>query len=207
MKNMPKLASHVTLSKYLEHGANYVDWYEEARQEIMRYSWHYGYTSTRVCDLLALFSPRVAVKRSLRFTHHYLQTGEFSHDVTRSTRAAVDHYEETCIIRGPKTSRFAANLKGDYRFVVLDVWMSKAFNVDQGVFGRKPVYKECSNRVIKVARQYGLTPAATQAGIWAGVVRKAGRNVPRFRLMKKTLFGECFIYEENNNAKRVLTNV
>jgi cobalamin biosynthesis protein CbiD len=135
-----------------------------------------------VGSLLALFSPRVSVKRSVNFTKHYISTGEYRHDVVRSVRAAVDHWSKTGEIRGPKTSAFRNAMLGDLNAVVLDVWMAKFFKVDQKVFGTKSGYRLFSERLCRIADALGVSPRDAQATVWVYTLRLHGRNPPMMDL-------------------------
>jgi len=106
-------------------------WYSEAHSVLVS---EFGLLSGYVADLLALFSPRITVRRSVRQTLNYLRTGTFLLDCTIHIQAEVQNYEATSIIRGPKTSAFARNLRGDYYPVALDVWMARLLGVPQRSF-------------------------------------------------------------------------
>jgi len=107
----------------------------------------------------------------------------------RSIRAAVDHYEQTSEIRGPKTGAFARCLLGNGDRVVLDVWMAKAFRIPQSAFNRPAVRARCEHRIAKAGERLGLTPAETQAAVWTAIVRDHGRRPAPFRIVDDTLFG------------------
>lgn len=148
-------------------------WYTKAEQQLRK-----TYDPPRVAALLALFSPRVSVKRSVNFTKYYIDTGTYRHDVVRSVRSAVDHWELTGSIRGPKTGAFYKALMGDTQAIVLDVWMSKLFGVDQKIFGTKTGYQLYSDKIKVIAEQHELSPRDTQACLWVGYLRLVGRNPP-----------------------------
>jgi hypothetical protein len=147
----------------------------------------------RLADLLSVFSPRLQVLRSIRLTLEYIETGIVPSGVMRGTRAALEHYESTGEIRGPKTGPFARALRGDESAIVLDVWMAKAFGIPQTKLTGKAVAARCKGRIRTVARRLGWTPAETQAAIWTAAVRRAGRTPARFRLIERTLFGRVLV--------------
>lgn len=185
----PRLASVSTLVRLAEQGEAGRFWYDEAREQVDRGSVLLNIAPRRFADLLALFSPRVAVKRSIRFAVRYAETGEYAADVMRSVRASVDHYEQTGEIRGPKTRPFADALRGDGSAIVLDVWMAVAFGVDQRAFNRVGVHAECTRRIRIAAKRLGWTPAETQAAMWYATVRNAGRSPGRLHIVRDSLFG------------------
>jgi hypothetical protein len=108
----------------------------------------------------------------------YMHDRALPTDVIKTTRLALQHYENTGIIRGPKTSQFARALKGDLNAIVLDTWMAVAMEIDQPLFTRKWVERYAKEQVRFVADLLGVMPAEAQAMIWAGTVREVGRNVP-----------------------------
>lgn len=188
-RSIPRMASVPTLLALAERGEAGRTWYQTAKTEISRAAalldipdWYYA-------DLLALFSPRVSVRRNIRLTNYYITSGDFHKTTMRGVRAAVDHYESTSEIRGPKTSEFARALLGAGDAIVLDVWMARAFGVNQLEFSRPAVRARCEQRIRKVARGLGWSAAETQAAIWCVSVESAGRNPTAFIIVHDTLFG------------------
>lgn len=163
-------------------------WYRVARAVIRRLADHRNerrddYYGT-LCDLVAITSPRTSVKRNLKFAW-----GEFigqprPSDMIRSTRAALDHYHRTGEIRGPKTSRFAAVLRGDDNVVVVDSWIARGLSVPDKQARNKST-QELAERVIgHVAGRFGWCLSEAQAAVWAGIIRTHYRDgkVPRMRI-------------------------
>lgn len=183
-KKLPRLVSVDRLAALAHSGRDGAGWYDEARahadvrSNVLRLA--HGINTldvTRYVELLALFSPRVQVVRNIRITEYYLQHGQiFASETMPAVRAAVRHYESTGKIRGPKTSAFANAILGDTDAVVLDVWMARAFGIDQELFSRIPIHKECCKRIRKAATLVGLRPAETQAAIWYATIWNAGRR-------------------------------
>lgn len=185
-----RMSSVDTLSALCEQGERGLHWYSHAKSQILEASSILSVEPQRLADLLALFSPRVSVKRNIHFAVHYVRTNTHTHDVMRSTRIAVAHYEETGIIRGPKTSAFSRAIMGDPDAVVLDVWMARALRIPQTAFDRKPVHAKATERIAKTASRLSVSPAQAQAAIWTATVSNAGRNPPQFTLVHNTLFGK-----------------
>jgi len=168
-------------------------WYNYATEQVKGAAFILDIDSDRLSDLLALFSPRVSVKRNIRVTLAYLATGKHGKGTMKGTKAAVTHYELTGDIRGPKTSAFAKALQGDLSAVVLDTWMADAFGIDQSRFSVKAVHRECCKRIRAVAGELGWKPAEVQAAIWVAVVRQSGRAVVPYALVEKNLFGTILV--------------
>lgn len=164
-------------------------WYTRAKADIEHVCKQKGWDFNRFVDVLAITSPRVAVVRNIRVAMYYMDTEKYLSGTIRTTRAAMEHYEEVGEIRGLKTSAFARALKGDLEAIVLDTWMSEAFEIEQGRFRNKAVRKECEQRVRRAARTCNLRPAELQAASWAAIVRRHGRNTPSFDVSSElTLF-------------------
>lgn len=165
-------------------------WYRHARRELLKACDILGEAPWYLADILALYSPRVSVKRNIRFAIGYIQTGRHAADVMRGIRASIDHYNATGQIRGPKTGPFAKAILGDESAVVLDVYMAEAFGINQAAFNLRPVHRECCRRIERAADILGWTPAQIQAAVWSATVKRVGRvNIPAFTLTNDTLWG------------------
>lgn len=184
-KVIPRTTSIKKLTKLALAGADGKDWYRFANSQLEESAKLLNTTPKRLADLLGLFSPRVTVKRSIRFTIHYIRNNTYAHDVMIKIKAAVEHYERTGEIRGPKTSAFSLALLGSYHAIVLDTWMGIAFNIDPSLFRLNYVRKPCEEKIWKVAQYLGWSPCETQAAIWTEVVRQNNRNVPQMFLLSE----------------------
>lgn len=190
MKPIPRMSSVATLIGLAERGESGRRWYVHAREQVIEAAalldvppWYYA-------DVLAITSPRVSVKRNIRLANHYLVTGEHHRTTMRSVRRALEHYEATGDIRGPKTSEFARALLGMGDAIVLDVWMARAFGIDQSAFTRPAVRARCEQRIRKAAAALGWSPAEVQAAVWTAAVRRAGKRPGEFTIVHRTLFGD-----------------
>lgn len=167
MRPLPRMSSLDTLRRYADIGGRGADWYQHAAYQVERGAAMLCVDVQRFADLLALFSPRVSVKRNIRLAIAYVQRG-MPDGVMVGVRRAVEHYEQTGEIRGPKTSAFAKALTGDRWVTVLDVWMARAFKLPRSAFNRKPVRERCHARLVRLAAERFSYPADMQAAIWCG---------------------------------------
>lgn len=170
-KPLPRLASIRTLERLALQGEHGRHWYRHAASEVGAAARKLGISPVRFSDLLAIMSPRVSVRKNIGLTLAYLagDRSEKPAGCLAAVWAAVRHYERTGEIRGPKTSAFAKAIRGDYRAVVLDVWMARAFGVEQSEFSRPAVHREAAKRIRNVAKRLGWAPAEVQAAIWTAV--------------------------------------
>jgi hypothetical protein len=82
-------------------------------------------------------------------------------------------------LSGPKVQRFAANLKGDFNVVTIDVWMCEYFGVAHKKLTPK-LYKQLERRVKDCARKHGCDPCAYQAAAWTVTRLNHGRRPSSF---------------------------
>lgn len=154
-------------------------WYGVAQREVRTGAERLAVTPERFASILAVTSPRVQVKRNILMAVMYCKFGTLPGSMA-TTRSAVAHYEATGEIRGPKTGPFARAILGDEEAIVLDVWMARAFGIDQKRFGAKYVRAHCEAIIRQVANHLGWTPAQVQAAVWTAAVRRAGRKPTPF---------------------------
>ncbi len=188
------------LMRLAREGWDHRNWYRDMEDVLLPAASALDTNVTTLTQVLALTSPRAAVTRSVRVTVQYLGDGTLPKDVTRSTRAALQHWLDTGKIRGPKTSAFARALQGDEDAVVLDTWMATALGVDQRKFSTKRVHSSASRRVKYGAYLMGITPAQFQAAVWSGTVTRAGRKVPS---IAHILRGEIHEYRSRSQHQQL----
>lgn len=164
-------------------GADGRSWYTNAHSQLLAASRTLSVPPQRLADLLALFSPRVTVLRSIRHTLYYLDTRRFYPDCMTPIRTAVLHYERTGEIRGRKTSAFARALMLDPSAVVLDVWMARALCVPQKPLEGLHFHTKARDRIVATANLLHWPASETQAAIWHAVVRDWGRTPTPFTIL------------------------
>lgn len=185
-----RYASVRTLTGFAIAGADGKDWYATQARFLAGVADAADWDLDLFLDVIALTSPRQSVAGNLRLARGIM--GELDRGVTLhvaastapglmcSIRASIRHYAATNEIRGPKTSRFALNLKGDESVATLDVHMAYALGLSRGqrtwlarnLSGKR--YLKLQSRIQKVARDLGWTTAQTQAAIWTAVTREKG---------------------------------
>lgn len=169
-----RMTSVDVLVKYARDGYHGRDWYVDATRDIDRVSRDAGWDCSDFAGILAVTSPRCAVRRNIRLGLHVMKVGVLPDGVMRSIHTSVRNFQVKGEINGPKTYAFYNALMGCADSVVLDVWMAYALGVDQKLFPRKDVQSKAVARVKRVARVMGISPAATQACIWTGYRARAG---------------------------------
>lgn len=168
----------VSVSNLARSGALYRYWYRVAACELGVIAQQFSWPLDRLIDVIAITSPRCAVRRNQRVAVHYLMYGRLPPAVIASTRRALQVYEESGIIRGPKTSQFAAALRGDTSVCVVDSWIARAIGEAPERADRKSVRLRAYRLMLRASRRLGWTVRDTQAAVWAGYIEQvAGRRV------------------------------
>jgi hypothetical protein len=78
-------------------------------------------------------------------------------------------------LSGPKVQAFAANLKGDFDRVTIDVWVLRFFGFKKNRITPKQ-YIALEKAISKLAKRRGKTPARYQSEIWERSMANAGRK-------------------------------
>lgn len=159
-------------------------WYELAEQELRAVAEENGWNPVTFAAVLAITSPRVTLKRNIRYSLEWLANSN-PLDMMTPVRAALDYYERTRQIRGPKTSAFKACLLGCPDSLVLDVHMARALDIPQEIINRKGPQSFARQRITRTASRHGLTIAQTQACVWAGQIQRTGRKPEYFPLRRE----------------------
>jgi hypothetical protein len=95
-------------------------------------------------------------------------------------------YDESKIIKGPKTSAFYAALMGDKNAVVLDVHMANLFGVEQKTaFRRKPEIAFWTQVVRRIAKRLQCEPRAAQAALWYAQKYRIGEYPEAFPIVNE----------------------
>ena len=182
-----RMASVATLTRYAAHGIDGAQWYRHGTAQIEFVAHANGWEADHLAGIMAATSPRCSVVRNIRMALHYCHHGDIRVIPMRGVRSAVNHFEKTGRLRGPKTSAFFANLRGNCEPVTLDVWMAYALKVEQSAFSRVATRERAAQRVAAAGRALGLRPCESQAAIWTGFRRFAGYNDSPFSVVSEFL--------------------
>lgn len=151
-------------------GRDFADFYPRAVESLAQFD-----NPGEIADIIAITSPRVHLRRNMRLASQILR-GEKPRDILPNVWKSLAHYWNTGEIRGKKTSAFAANLRGDFQPVTLDVWMARAYGIPQTKLFRADNFARIVRSISALSRLHRIPPAWIQAGIWAGTIIRAGRK-------------------------------
>jgi hypothetical protein len=179
-------------------------WYTDSTRLIQEL---YGDYWTLFVDLLAATSPRSPVKKNWRIADAILTAyknretrPEKFFDVLTSRQVLPAHLNNIIRalqrrpIKGDKVKRFAANLKGNLSDVTIDVWICKAYGIDQKSLTPK-LYRRLERKIQADAAERGILPANWQAILWYAVRRLAGKREKSFVSVYRAIFMETPYFE------------
>lgn len=184
-------------------------WYPDAAKLIREL---YGEFADLFCDILAATSPRQTVKKNWRMSVAILDAYKNRQmrpdkllDVLTSKDVLPAHLNNVIRalqrrpIKGPKVSRFAANLKGDLSAVTIDAWICKAYGIDRKELTPR-LYNRLERKIQADAAERGISPANWQAVLWYAVRRLSGKNPKSFVSVYHSIFMEtpCFEFMQEN---------
>ena len=185
-----------------------VSWYSDATKLIREL---YGDNWQLFCKFLASTSPRQSVKKNWKLSDALLKAylrrdrdpeawATILSDLMPAHLINVLRSIAGRPINGPKVSRFLANLLGDLSVVTIDVWICKAYNLDQKRL-TPAVYKRLAAKIKLDAGRLGIMPADYQAVLWYCIRRLNGKNVKSFLSVYRSIFCEtpyfAFMADEN----------
>lgn len=159
-----KVPGYAALARSHDYGRA---WYDESGSSIVEYAKRRGFDPQRVCDVVAILSPRVTVSQNVKLARLYLETGR-APGAMKQRLHALARYEASGIFNGPKVNAFSAALAGDPNAVVIDAWMVRLFLDDPKQALTPKTYRAVADKVRGVASRLGWSPAETQASLWCG---------------------------------------
>jgi len=159
----------------------YGTWYDRVRKAAFA---KYGSDTDTFFRVLAATSPRCHVTKNYRFTKRIMADFLAARPITLSglmpchisnIYRALSGKE----LSGRKVRAFYENLAGNSSVVTIDVWMLRFFKFTK----TNPTahdYQVLSDRIRRLAKRYGLAPAALQAIIWTAQRAKDGKRPASF---------------------------
>lgn len=174
-----------------------ISWYTDSTKLIKEL---YGKNWQLFCNILAATSPRQSVKKNWKLSDSLLKAyldrdakpeawAKIISDLMPAHLINVIRALQGRPIKGPKVSRFAANLLGNLDVVTIDMWICKAYKLDQSRLTPN-VYKRLANKIKADAKRLGLKPANYQAVLWYCIRRLNGKNVKSFLSVYRSIFCE-----------------
>lgn len=151
-------------------------WYWRATDTIDTLAREFGTDRETVAGVVAILSPSCPWSRNIRGAHLVLSAHLVGDDWTTCKSASVYGANvrkaftylsgDRSVLRGPKVTAFAANLRGDLDFVTIDIWATRAaIRADLPGRNRKAI-----DRAYRIAaKRAGISPAEFQAIIWVHV--------------------------------------
>ncbi len=181
-RNPPPLAGISRLCRLAEIGRPYSSWYNVALAESVWVCELENWPVKRFIDILAITSPRVAIRRNVRLALQYCRSRRVFTSTMKQTTQSLKTYEATGEIskRGLKITAFRNALLGDRSAIVLDVWIARALKVDQLYFSTKVGYAHASQRMLQASKRFKMHPRDFQACVWAGIFRELSTKQPQF---------------------------
>lgn len=178
-----------------------LQWYPDATKLIRQL---YGDYWTLFIDILAATSPRIAVRRNWKLAVNILSAyidrennpaklGDILGRLMPAQLINTIRALQGRPIKGPKVSRFAENLKGNLDVVTIDIWICKAYGIEQSRLTAN-VYEQLEQKIISEAKAANVRPANYQALIWYCVRRLNNKNPRSFVSVYRSIFMEtpCF---------------
>lgn len=181
-----------------------LNWYQDANKLIKQL---YGKQWQLFCDILAATSPRKQVKANWRITDAIVRAyidrksnpGKFG-DLLGGNRILPGHRNNVIRalagrpINGQKVWRFAENLKGNLDVVTIDVWICRAYGINDKSLSSS-LYRRLEKRIQRDAKRCKTTPAGYQAVLWYAIRRLHGLRAKSFVSVYKSIFMETPYFE------------
>jgi len=169
-------------------GIEHKDWYQVAHKAIATYCKANSIPINDFIDVLALTSPRVSVKRNMEVTKEIFKGNSIDYrpikTLVPTVQRSIAVWVETKQINGKKTSEFANSLNLIKGSICLDVWMSRAYKVEQKKLFRKDIHSRIVKDIKRLSKKYNLETYQVQACIWSGMYQDFYKNgnVPEFEI-------------------------
>jgi hypothetical protein len=162
-----------TIRDYAHEGQDGEAWYEDSHHLIIEAADVLNVPRIDLFAALAVYSPRVPVRRSIGQAVNALLTSGGGGMKQRDTAMSQYFAYGERAISGPKVTPFFRNLVDPLEAgigkgaVTVDVWISRAYGVD---FNKIKVgeRRAIQDHIRSIANEVGGIPNRIQAGIWRG---------------------------------------
>ena len=183
-------------------------WYQDAAKLIQQL---YGKYADLFCDIVAATSPRKQVKANWRLATAIVAAyidrvnkpivfGDLLASLMPAHLNNVIRALQRRPIHGQKVSRFAENLKGNLNLVTIDVWICRAYGIDDKKDLTPEMYRRLEKRIASDAKKTNATPAGYQAVLWSAIRREHNLRAKSFVSVYRSIFCEtpCFAFMQND---------
>lgn len=149
---------------------NGLEWYPETRAWCVRIAERHGVAIDTCAALVAVLSQR----KQWRGNKHEVIRALHGHaprtlgTVARKVARLLQGEQPEHVIAGDKITAFYHAIMGDSDAVVLDVWMLRAYGVENRQLTTKQ-YGTIADRLRRDAKRAGVTATVFQATVWVGV--------------------------------------
>lgn len=154
-------------------------WYSATNRYFRKVCRENGWCFETFIHVLAITSARAHLKKNVKLTIAIMR-GETPVGLLPVVRIALKNYNNTGIIRGPKTSAFARALLGDENACVIDIWIERALKSPFPPNTSKR-YAALEKRLRKAAAKANMPPAQFQAAVWCGMLLKENRQAVTYQ--------------------------
>ena len=151
------------IKRFEAHG----NWYSDIHEYIRK-----TYADPALfANLLAATSPRKTVKANWILANRIYREFKTGKPYSRiglmpCHTGNIDRALSGIPLSGNKVRSFAENLCGNFESVTIDVWILRYFGMDENKAISDKVYAKIADKIRRIARKTGHTPAACQAILW-----------------------------------------
>lgn len=171
----------VKLPFFIGLGEHDKEWYKETEQLFVRL---YGLNKLPlVTQLFAATSINSTLKSNVRLfrkAYHEMENNLPFSNYLPNIKIQLEHIRAGRPMSGRKITNFAAAMSGDFKAVVVDKWLLRAFDYPNDSATKKQ-YDFIEAWVIDYAFTHGYAPREVSAMIWSGVrIHFTGSKLTRY---------------------------
>jgi len=157
-------------------------WYHTAHDECKSVAYELGVPFKHFVFAVAALSPGCYWERNILGVEQLVTEGDTGYGYRRNRAKALECLAGNLqALRGPKVTRFAANILDPDQHaydVVVDMWAWRAWEgvvIGEAKSLTPKQYEAIAEGYVSAAKQVGLTPSAFQAVVWT-VTRRLGKS-------------------------------